>query len=224
MLALAQREPRASSPPPLAAMASPVSVTWPRLGYGNKAFTGREWDPEIGLYYYRARYFDPKIGRFISEDPIGFAGGDVNLYAYVRGNPPNLVDPGGLQGLGPGYGALPIPFLPPRAPRDPTGPVQQEAWRAESRNFPGVPDPYGGGFRHCMSACLLKRRYGPAGEAMTYVRRSLYEDARTRNEDSAHDASAEERGFRCSAGGDSCEQECLKWFPVRGEYPMTYRR
>lgn len=33
-------------------------------------FTGREWDKEIGLYYYRARYYDPKVGRFISFDPI----------------------------------------------------------------------------------------------------------------------------------------------------------
>jgi RHS repeat-associated protein len=36
------------------------------------AFTGREWDPEAGLYYYRARYYDPKIGRFLSEDRSGF--------------------------------------------------------------------------------------------------------------------------------------------------------
>jgi RHS repeat-associated protein len=47
-------------------------------GYG---FTGREWDSESGLYYYRARYYDPKIGRFISEDPIRFSGG-INFYAY----------------------------------------------------------------------------------------------------------------------------------------------
>jgi RHS repeat-associated protein len=33
-------------------------------------FTGREWDSETGLYYYRARYYDPRIGRFISKDPI----------------------------------------------------------------------------------------------------------------------------------------------------------
>jgi len=39
-------------------------------------FTGREFDPETGLYYYRARYHDANIGRFTSEDPIGFAGVD----------------------------------------------------------------------------------------------------------------------------------------------------
>ncbi len=51
---------------------------------------------DAGLYYMRARYYDPEVGRFISEDPIGFAGGDVNLYAYVSGNPINYVDPLGL--------------------------------------------------------------------------------------------------------------------------------
>jgi RHS repeat-associated protein len=59
------------------------------------AFTGREWDPEIGLYYYRARYYDPRLGRFISEDPIGFAGG-VDQYAYVGNQPVNGWDPLGL--------------------------------------------------------------------------------------------------------------------------------
>ena len=59
-------------------------------------FTGREWDKELGLYYYRARYYDPKGGRFISKDPIGFAGGDVNLYRYVFNNPQLYTDPLGL--------------------------------------------------------------------------------------------------------------------------------
>jgi RHS repeat-associated protein len=45
--------------------------------------------------YYRARYYDPSIGRFISEDPIQFRGG-INFYAYVRNNPVNLTDPFGL--------------------------------------------------------------------------------------------------------------------------------
>lgn len=59
-------------------------------------YTGREWDRETGLYYYRARYFDPMDGKFISKDPIGFDGGDVNLYAYVQNNPINWTDPWGL--------------------------------------------------------------------------------------------------------------------------------
>jgi len=60
------------------------------------AFTGREWDSEVGLYYYRARYYDPTQGRFISEDPIRFRGG-VNYYAYVKNDPVDAVDPMGLR-------------------------------------------------------------------------------------------------------------------------------
>ncbi len=43
------------------------------------------------------RYYDAETGRFISEDPIGFAGGDLNLYAYVQNNPVLFVDPWGLD-------------------------------------------------------------------------------------------------------------------------------
>jgi RHS repeat-associated protein len=59
-------------------------------------FTGRELDAETGLYYYRARYYAPGIGRFISEDPIAFAGGDANLYRYVGNRPLTATDPSGL--------------------------------------------------------------------------------------------------------------------------------
>ena len=58
-------------------------------------YTGREFDPETGTYYYRARYFDQNVGRFVSEDPIGFSGG-INFYRYVSNNPLNLTDPTGL--------------------------------------------------------------------------------------------------------------------------------
>ena len=57
-------------------------------------YTARENDG-TGLYYYRARYYHPGLHRFISEDPIGFAGGDPNLYAYVHNNPTNFRDPSG---------------------------------------------------------------------------------------------------------------------------------
>jgi RHS repeat-associated protein len=59
-------------------------------------FTGREWDQETGLYYYRARYYDPATGRFLSEDPLGFDGGGANFYAYVGNHPVDFVDPLGL--------------------------------------------------------------------------------------------------------------------------------
>ncbi|MBK8151182.1 MAG: hypothetical protein IPK58_24000 [Acidobacteria bacterium] len=61
------------------------------------AFTGREFDNFTGLHYYRARWYDSNLGRFISEDPIGFSGGDVNLYGYVGNGPLGAVDPFGLQ-------------------------------------------------------------------------------------------------------------------------------
>ncbi len=61
------------------------------------SFTGREYDPETGQYYYRHRYYDPTTGRFDSEDPSGFAAGDANLQRYVFNSPTNYTDGSGLQ-------------------------------------------------------------------------------------------------------------------------------
>jgi RHS repeat-associated protein len=58
-------------------------------------YTGREADT-AGLYYYRARYYSPMMGGFISEDPAGFGGGQLSFYAYVGGNPLSNTDPMGL--------------------------------------------------------------------------------------------------------------------------------
>jgi RHS repeat-associated protein len=55
-----------------------------------------EPDSETGLYYYRARYYDPTGGRFLGEDPIGFRGG-INKYVYVRNQAPNRLDTFGTQ-------------------------------------------------------------------------------------------------------------------------------
>jgi RHS repeat-associated protein len=57
-------------------------------------YTGREFDSETGLYYYRARYYDPTTDHFLSEDPTTFIGG-INYYAYAWNNGVNLVDPYG---------------------------------------------------------------------------------------------------------------------------------
>jgi len=74
-------------------------------------YTGRENDG-TGLYYYRARYYDPVLKRFISEDPIGIAGG-INPYTYVDDNPLTSGDPLGLQGAQP---AIPSIIRPPSNP------------------------------------------------------------------------------------------------------------
>jgi RHS repeat-associated protein len=58
-------------------------------------FTSREFDFETGLYYNRARYLDPTTGRWTTQDPLGFAAGDANLYRYVGNTPTLLVDPSG---------------------------------------------------------------------------------------------------------------------------------
>jgi len=73
------------------------------------AFTARRYDPETGIYYYRARYYSPSLGRFLSPDPIYFTTRDVNIYLYVKNNPINFQDPYGLAGIaidfGGGYGS-----------------------------------------------------------------------------------------------------------------------
>ena len=60
----------------------------------SRQFAGREYDVETQLYYHRARYYDPAVGRFISEDPIGVSGGR-NSYLYAGNDPVNSRDPGG---------------------------------------------------------------------------------------------------------------------------------
>ncbi len=92
-------------------------------------FTGRRYDPETGLYYYRTRYLDPRAGRFTTRDSIGIWGDANNLgngYAYVGNRPTCAVDPYGMQvifgitllpgqGMGwatPGGGAIIVSWWP----------------------------------------------------------------------------------------------------------------
>jgi RHS repeat-associated protein len=69
--------------------------THAHVSVGRFLFTGREWEPQLEVYFYRARYFSPGIGRFLSEDPIGFKGLDPNLYRYVSNVPLIGRDPSG---------------------------------------------------------------------------------------------------------------------------------
>ncbi len=92
-------------------------------------YTGREND-NTGLYFYRARYYDPQLKRFISSDPIGLGGG-VNVYAYVRGNPLSLRDPQGQDAFGVFLGCV----------------FRTNLTTHSAANWTPIPDQTGHGFR-----------------------------------------------------------------------------
>jgi len=95
------------------------------------SFTSREFDPETALYFYRARYYDPATGRFLQEDPIGFGGGDVNLYRYVANNPVNFVDPAGLVRHGDPRNPPPNVHTRCRWPQDSCKTIKAKIWLLE---------------------------------------------------------------------------------------------
>ena len=66
-------------------------------------YTGRYFDEETGLYYYRNRYYSPELGRFITKDPLQYVDGP-NMYSYVMNNPLNGIDPMGTEKMGPAAG------------------------------------------------------------------------------------------------------------------------
>ncbi len=79
----------------------PFGETYTNQGskdFEKHGFTGQEEDPETGLYFYRVRYYNPALGRFLSPDPIVPDPGNpqsLNRYSYVENNPVNKTDPTG---------------------------------------------------------------------------------------------------------------------------------
>ena len=92
-------------------------------------FTGRMYDDETGLQNNLNRWYDAKVGRWISEDPIGFAAGDANIYRYFGNGPTNFIDPSGLHyEVGHDSDEIYAPGHGPNAPTscDPNGTCQWE--------------------------------------------------------------------------------------------------
>jgi len=88
-------------------------------------FTGRDRDPVTELSYHRARWYAPATGRWLTEDPIGFASADANLYRYCGNNVSNAIDPDGLefiygppqdQAVAPVVGLPSVTAIPPACP------------------------------------------------------------------------------------------------------------
>jgi len=81
-------------------------------------YAGGVYDAGVGLVHFGAREYDAEARRWLQKDPIGFAGGDTNLYAYVGGDPVNYIDPSGhvpWAALGVGAFVLLSPFLVQRS-------------------------------------------------------------------------------------------------------------
>ena len=93
---------------------------------------------ELGIYNYRARYYNPSTGRFLSEDPIGFAGRDTNLYRYVKNNPIRFRDPTGLL-------------------RDPNE-IFDDALN-DPNSSSGTND-WGNAYQHCLASCMQTAENG----------------------------------------------------------------
>jgi RHS repeat-associated protein len=114
------------------------------------AFTGREWEPSIGLYYYRARYYEPLRGRFATEDPLQWQAG-YNFYGFVENNPANFIDPFGLAQV-------------PWAPWGP-GPCLGAMWTGKLLLSLGkvVNDKV----LHCLAHCYLTKGCGAGGPLLS---------------------------------------------------------
>ncbi len=205
---------------------------WGNLELGSAttgyAFTGREWEPEAGLHYYRARYYDSKVGRFAGEDPLGFDA-DVNFFAYVGNSPNNHTDPLGLLAGATTVGtpaAFHVPTCTERA-------FTEEFAAAEKRSQGGGKG--GWKFAHCMAACRLVREchwppvvaytFGWANEAKQTVQCKVPvylggDPGACDTANAPEDYTVNETGFSCPKG-TSCWIRCSKYWD-QDKTPIEY--
>ena len=119
-------------------------------------YTSRENDG-TGMMFYRARYYDPVMKRFISSDPIGLGGG-LNTFAYVEGNPVSRADPTGLKATSPNMS--PAPDTDTKLCFDDGCARERQACTAlctRARFDSDMPNVFGGSFRACMRGCVPAR-------------------------------------------------------------------
>lgn len=187
----------------------PFGVTTQTGSASNNSYkyTGRE-DDGTGLSNYRARYYSPRMGRFVSEDPIEFLGGDVNLYAYVRNNPTRWKDPSGLF-LGSADGYLTYPS-------DVIGGLGDLA-RGRS-NMMDAGTTGADAYFHCRANCQASRRGVGGYHAAVFASwlREVYQNdpAAARASDEAANAQGQGAG-RCGPDTD-CYKACANLIPPWG--------
>lgn len=129
-------------------------------------FQGGRYDSATGLYVFGFRDYDPSAGAWMQRDPVGLAGGDLNLYRFVGNNPVNYIDPTGLAGYwaGGGYNPYNWPgyaldwWYENDKPTDPVPPSVVPSTPKPSQKFGDQPEDD------------FSRRYGGSGAAGNYPR------------------------------------------------------
>lgn len=163
-------------------------------------YTGREFDG-LGIDYYRARYYNPTTGRFLSEDPIGFRGG-INAYIYADDDPEDFNDPLGLQSS------------PPYVSADPVfgqfGAGAADMWRnyqrMENKQWKGADKYY-----HCMANCQATNQ-GPGGAAAADVISFFRTDVVSRFRE-PDDWRNDDKANHCGQKGGDCQKRCAPFIP-----------
>ncbi len=140
-------------------------------------FTGRRTDPETGLQLNRNRFCDPQMGRWVTQDPIGYDAGSYNMYEYIASQPTYWVDPSGLHGIyDPGTGDLgpappgqgpvpPYPVWPPPKPPEPDPEPSPDWWMDDPGLGPSWSpfDCLAGMGSGILRKCCPKPRFGGGG-------------------------------------------------------------
>lgn len=175
-------------------------------GFQPFGFAGGIYDKDTGLLHFRARDYDPRIGRWTAKDPIRFAGGDLNLYTYVNGNPLSFTDPLGLAGLVEVMTQIGAVGL---FDADTAGQLADESQaEAAKSGLPGLHNGPADAYRHCLWSCQMTKaigasqaeevgniheKYGenPPGE----ICMDLHNNAQGRNAASGTDCAASCRGL-----------------------------
>jgi RHS repeat-associated protein len=147
------------------------------------------------------RYYSPGFQRWVNRDPIDEAGGP-HLYAFVGDNPLQKVD---SWGLWPGFPSVKA------CPRRKS--CVEEAFSAQAEHFPGMGDPYGGAYRHCVAACCLTRRYTVVIASLAVM---LWDECNESSgaPDSPGDMLGEKVGLYVGMHDKKpCDQACLRFYP-----------
>jgi RHS repeat-associated protein len=190
-------------------------------------FTGHLHHKETGLILTHYRAYDPRLGRWLSRDPIAENGG-INLYGYVGNNPINAFDPTGEMSKPPQL----VPPVPEKyfdigfwkdAILDPGGAISflEDTRREGHRQFPGEENS---SMRHCVASCKSARRLGAGwaraagivNEAQGLILHDIPNFVRRRPWGETpwafqpQDLADNERGFDAAKGSQSCEEECAK--------------